>query len=64
MKLVCPKNKHLVKYLHVYKTIEGISYNYKNYPQNTPPELTSWQLKYLVEAATKDAKKANLELRH
>lgn len=64
MRLISHKDRRIVMYAHVYKNIEGVGYEYKYYPQSSPPSLTDWQLKYLVEALEYDAKKLGLHLRH
>jgi len=64
MRLISHKDRRIVKYIHVYKNMEGVSYNYRYYPQSSPPQLTDWQRGCLLEAIEDDAKQLGLKMRH
>jgi len=66
MKLISNTDRRIVKYVHVRKNLEGLSYTLRPYPQSShmTPQLKDWQVEVLMEALEFDAERFGLVIRH
>lgn len=64
MKLISPTNKKHIRYVHIYKSLDGWGYNLQPYPPSNKTTLQNWQIKAIMLALQEEALTLNMLLQH